>query len=312
MKTYDVGEMALPHESNGSRPGTNPKRQTSIEDDKTIKLSLEQIQLPAQMPVPQDPASSDRQTSFAFEKARLRELGPEMWGRSNADGPVTDVDKQDPRAVELKQRSNLAVEREVDTLQCYSRALKTLCLIILCWSFGQVIFSIVYTFVLALHGQLMIMVSTIPLITNALISVWMIYISLKGNSASLITPSPSPLLVLFIKLSMLTIILLCAQFVTMGCVQSISELFISLFNINSSSYDERTRALQALGYVISWVTSLLNLCCSILCLVLALTFKRVISAKELHDLERKVLPLGYQIYAQLPHLELSNVRPYCI
>ncbi len=294
----------------------------------TERIDLEEIRLPkgklavhgqngdgsASTTLPQllrDSASEE--PTFVFERRRLMEMGPVQLERYKLEGPVTDVDKEDPRAVRIALYNKLQLEGEESAIRRWSLDLKVLCIILTFWAVVSVIFSMIFTFVMSFTEQVNIVGNTLPMITNIIIAVWLINLSFKGNTVSVVDDARSVIFPQFTRLCAVTLAVLFIQIIVMPCVISLSEIFESMKHLSESSDSgKRSTALMYLGYMVVWFSAIINAASCGMLIGFSLLERRGLHLRDLRELERKTLPLGYQIYAKLTPGEQRASVPYVV
>ena len=233
--------------------------------------------------------------SFSFERKKLMELGQEGAKKYFVEGLVTDIDKTDPRIHCINNYNKSQMEIELDKIKKCSSCLKSLCTFLIFWASFEIVFSMGIIFVMAFNSIIDITFGIIPLIVNIAASIWMIYISLKG----IVAAGNYEEIKRFLKFSILSLIFFAIQFTIMPLINSIPHLLREIFNYFNSTDEEELDALIGFAYVTVWFASMINtICCSF---YVGITFglKKLLMLKELHELEQKTLPLGYQLYAKL-------------
>ena len=287
----------------------------------TQKIALEEIKAPNNKSyvIGEEPDSAQRKAKedpdFMFEKNRLKELGEAEISKYKIDGPVTEIDKGDPRAVRVSLYNEAVLEKETSSISRWSVGLKTLSVTIIIWSVLEVIFSMIFTFIMALYDQSNILRNTIPMIVNILNSAWMISIAIRGGSVSSIIDPEATTISRHIKFSMVTLLVFMIQFIVMPCIQSIPKSVYSLSDIGlkddtDESAERRGEAFMGLGYIMVWISSLISALECTLELCFTYVLRKYMRLREIHALEQKTLPLGYQVYANLPPQEQGISIPY--
>ncbi len=297
---------------------SNPSENTA-----TQKVPFEDIKIPKVKAQPANEAPVQKQTEdstqshlqFSFEKKRLKELGAERISKYKIDGPITEIDKEDPRAVRVSLYNEAILAKELSAINFWSSALKKLGISLTLWSILEVVFSMIFTFIMALYQQSNILKNTIPMIVNILESVWMISVGLRGGSLSGTTDPESVDFSRHIKFTIATILALLLQFVIMPCIESIPKNLHSLGGIGENgdtdeSAAKRSDAFMGLSYIVVWTSAAINAVGCAICLWFTLVLRKYMRLRDIHALEQKTLPLGYQVYAKLPPQEQGISVPY--
>jgi len=260
----------------------------------------------------QDISTTREQSTFTFERKRLMVLGQETIKKYECEGPVTDLDKEDPRAVRIENYNRRILEDEIEKIKNWSSYLKFLCVLIIAWEVLEVIFSMVYTFVMALNNQVNIVENTIPLCINIAFSVWLMYVSLKGGSIFGGENADLETMGKFFKMCIVSLVIFGAQFTVMPLAVSLTVYFKNLGNYGKLDDMQKADALMGLGYIVVWLSSLLNAIYCSAYIGIIMMVKKLLVLKDMHELEAKTLPLGYQIFAKLPPQEQGHSVPYNI
>ena len=238
---------------------------------------------------------------FKFERERLKELGPKRIEKYVIDGPAPEVKLGDPRVLGIEKYNKAERKNELDRIQRHLYRLKLICVYIVLWNLIELIFSIVYPFAVLTDKQTDITETTIPPLLNAVGSSWMIYVSVKGGN--LIRSSSNKYrdlcITRFLWICVISLAFFAVQITAMPFVMSLSVYFRYARRLFESDPAQLCVGLLGLGYVVIWLSAIINAACCIIYIATMLLLRRLLSEKDLHELERKALPLGYQIYAKL-------------
>ena len=299
--------MALPNRPLTSILSHEDKKST----DQTVKLEQINIKKPDKIT---SSAANDLNASiddinkskeeFSFERFTLKALGEAKVAEFKEEGPRADVDLSDPKIVSLREERKLCLKNEREDVQMWSLLLKILSVALSCMAIMNAIFSIVYIFVMSTNSYVSVIKNTIPLSVNLVISMWMLHIALKASYVSTITISDSELFPGFLRLSIITAIILGIQLGLMSNLESIPELLERTKNLYTSQKDplaneKKADACVGLGYLIVWANCIFNLAAMGSGIMFTFVLRRHMRQKELYELEQKALPLGYQIHEKI-------------
>ncbi|MDR3548949.1 MAG: hypothetical protein P4M11_11920 [Candidatus Pacebacteria bacterium] len=252
---------------------------------------------------------------FSFEKRRLKELGVDRLSKYVVDGPITEIDKQDPRAIRLSIQNEAVLATEANSIMKWAAAMRVLSIVFILWSILSAIFSMVFTFVMALNGQVSVLSNTIPMVFNVVSAVWMIYICIRGGTVSGVTTPEAEALLRHIKFCLGSLIAVCLQFMVMPICRPISRCVSDFPGLTAGTSTDaaaaqRAQAFVSLGYMVVWMIALVNAVGYTLCAAFAMLLRKYMRLRDMHALEQRTLPLGYQVYAKLSPSERGISSPY--
>jgi hypothetical protein len=303
------------------------------DSEKTVEVPLDQIKCdPVQLALSSPPCKdkekeeelmpnsleNSSELPFTFEKGRLQELGQARVEGLCATGPLPELDLHDPQVIRLQAEKQRRLAQEKDEVERWGMGTKTLAFAMMAVAILSGLYSVLSIFISAMSGTTSIVRSVVPLAINILTSLWMINISLKTSTVSKATFADSPAITTLLRFGVASLLAFLLQLVLMSSLQSIPELVLRIDDLYISqrvpdAENRKAEAYIALGYIIVWGICILNFAATGLALVLTVLLRQHFRLKEAYELEQKCLPLGYQLYPQLPNKTTSTLSaPYHI
>lgn len=257
-------------------------------------------------------------SNFSFEKQRLEFLGQAKVSQLREDGPMPDVNTNDPQiAVLREEQKNLILNAKADSIN-WGQTLKVIFVIFASLAILTTIFSMLYIFIMVVLSQDNLLNIAIPMIVNLGMSMLMIHLALKGVGLTKTMDSKSIIIFSFLKQSTFSVVILLVQLTVMTTVQSIPELIGESNNIYVSSRDPSADTKKgigyfALGYLIVWGLCIIHLTEMGMAIVFTLLLKRSLAIVQMYELKQRTLPIGYQIFDKLQETQAkSHSTPYSV
>jgi len=290
----------ISYTSSNSEKGEN-------QNNPTLHCNFNNIKLPKNVQQNEqnitNPFDYMNDSTFSFEKDRIKVLGLEKISKFNTEGPSADVDLGDPRVAKFQTDYKNQLEKYKVDVQKWSIFLKILSFATCMIEILSATTSLIFIFIFAISTNSDIVACSIPLIINIFCSLWMLNISIKSSSLSGVRIFDNLIFRKYFIITGITTGCALLQFIIMAGVKSTPEMLNKLPEINTPDSDphadsKKAAAYSGLVYLTVWMFSVFNFTICALYIVLAILLRFSLEKQEIKTLEQNTLPLGYLMHTK--------------